>query len=256
MLSVESISSGLGTHIIGRKVFYYPSLDSTMAVARRETKKQVAEGTVVVAGEQTAGRGRLQRSWISPEGSISVSIVLYPEAAYLSKMIMVASLAVVRSIEVVTGLKPVIKWPNDVLIDDKKVCGILLESDVVRGTVNHVILGIGLNVNVDVAGYPEIPVNATSISNEMGEHVSRLRILRQLLIEIEQLYIALPSGKTVYEEWSKRLVTLGQNIRVKSGETIYEGLAESVDIDGSLLLRTSDGSLTKIVAGDLVTLRV
>ena len=128
----------------------------------------------------------MQRSWISPEGSISVSIVLYPEAAYLSKMIMVASLAVVRSIEVVTGLKPVIKWPNDVLINDKKVCGILLESDVVRGTVNHVILGIGLNVNVDVAGYPEIPVNATSISNEMGEHVSRLRILRQLLIEIEQ----------------------------------------------------------------------
>jgi len=256
ILSVESISDGLGTGIIGKKVYYYPSLTSTMEIARREAKQRVVEGTVVVAGEQTEGRGRLQRFWISPEGSISVSVVLYPEAAYLSNMIMVASLAVVHSIEVVSGLKPVIKWPNDVLINDKKVCGILIESGVIKGTVNHVILGIGLNVNVDVARYPEIPENATSISNEMGERVSRLHILRQLLIEIEQLYMALPSGKTVYEEWRKKLVTLGQNVCVKSGETIYEGLAESVDIDGSLLLRTSDDSLTKILAGDVVTLRV
>ena len=254
-LSPTSITDSLGTRFIGQRVIYYPSLTSTMEVARREAQRGAAEGTVIVADEQRGGRGRMKRTWLSPRGSLALSIILYPNVDYLPSLIMLASLAVVRSIETVTGLKSQIKWPNDVLINGKKVCGILIESDVQRNIVEYAIIGIGVNVNLRLADFTDILSTATSLSDELGREVSRLDIMRRLLIEIEGLYLALPAGGAVYEQWRDRLVTLGKRIHVKSGKTTYEGIAESVTEDGSLLLRHQDGSLTKIVAGDVVTLR-
>jgi BirA family biotin operon repressor/biotin-[acetyl-CoA-carboxylase] ligase len=222
-----------------------------MDVARREARQGAAEGTVVLAEEQTAGRGRIKRAWLSPRGSIALSIILRPSPAHLSSLIMVASLAVVHCIEKASNLKAQIKWPNDVLINQKKVCGILIESDVRGKAVDYAIIGIGINVNLKPSDFPEISPTATSLSHELGRELSRLDIIRCLLVETERLYLALPAGESVYQEWRDRLETLGRKVVVSSGEARYEGIAESVASDGSLLLRQADGSLTKIVAGDV-----
>ena len=253
-LSSASITDKLGTRIIGQRAIYHPSVTSTMDVARQEAQQGATEGTAIVVDEQTAGRGRIKRVWLSPRGSIAVSIILYPGVDSLPFLIMLASLSVARSIETVTGLKPQLKWPNDVLVNGKKVCGILIESEVQGDKVNYAIIGIGINVNLRLADFPEIPPDATSLSEETGHEVSRLDIIRQLLLETDSLYLALPDGEAIYEQWRDNLATLGKKVRVSSGNSIHEGIAESVARDGSLLLRHPDGSLMKIVAGD-ITLR-
>ncbi|MFC2002099.1 biotin--[acetyl-CoA-carboxylase] ligase [Chloroflexota bacterium] len=254
-LSADIIGNGLGTRLVGKKIIYHPRVTSTMDIARQEAQQGAAEGTVIIADEQVTGKGRLKRIWLSPGGNVAMSIILYPSISSVSYLIMLASLAVARSIEAVTGLRPQIKWPNDVLINDKKVCGILSESDVRGKRVVYAIIGIGLNVTLELADIPELLATASSLTGELGRGVSRVDVTRQILIEIDRLYSTLPSGEeTVYKEWRDRLVTLGRRVQVKSGTSILEGIAESVVGDGSLLLRLSDGSVTKIIAGD-VTLR-
>jgi len=253
-LSPVLITNNLATRFIGQKVIYHPRLTSTMALARQAARQGAAEGTVVVADEQTAGKGRLKRLWLSPRGSLALSIILYPDMSYLPYLMMLASLAVAHSIEAITGLKAQLKWPNDVLIDDKKVCGILIESDLRGNTVAYAIIGIGINTNFRLTDFPEILPHATSLADKLGKEISRVAVIRHLLVETERLYLALPDGDPIYREWRDRLVTLGRKVQVKSGETFLKGIAESVARDGSLLLRHSNGSSTKIVAGD-VTLR-
>ena len=253
-LSPASTTNNLKTRLVGQRVTYYPTLASTMDVARQEAQQRAAEGTVVIAGKQTAGKGRIKRTWLSPKGNLALSIILYPHVAHLPSLIMLASLALVHSIETVTGLKSQVKWPNDVLVNGRKMCGILIESQVRGNTVDYAIIGIGVNVNLKTADFPEISPTATSLSDELGREIPLLDIIQQVLVEIERLYLALLAGESIYEEWRNSLATLGKEIQVVSGETVYTGIAESVAKDGSLLLRHRDGSLTKIVAGD-ATLR-
>lgn len=250
-LSVEGITAGLGTQIIGQQVIYIDRLPSTMEAARQKVKLGAVEGTTVVAGEQTAGRGRLKRAWLSPEGSIALSVVLYPEISLLPSLVMLASLAVVRSIEHITSLKAGIKWPNDVLINGRKVCGILVENNIRGNTVEYAVIGIGLNVNFSPDEFPEISGTATSLARETGQSVSRLALIRRLLVELDSLYTAVQSGVSLFEAWRDNLITLGQNVRASCGEIVYEGIAESVGRDGGLWLRQPDGSLIKIMAGDV-----
>jgi len=253
-LSVAAITDGLATRFIGQEVTCYPGLPSTNDVAKRRAKAGAKEGTVIVAEEQTAGRGRIKRRWLSPRGSIALSIILYPPLAYLPSLIMVASLAVARSIEQVTGLKAQLKWPNDVLVNGKKVCGILVESDVRGDKVDCAVIGIGININLKLSEFPQIAPMATSLSQELGREVSRREVVQSLLAQAEKLYLALADGDSVFKQWRDRLATLGKKVQVSSEEATYKGTAESVAPDGSLLLRQPDGSLLKIVAGD-VTLR-
>lgn len=249
-LSATSITENLGTRIAGRRVIYYPTLTSTNEIAKLAAQQGAAEGTVIIADEQTSGKGRIKRVWLSPKGNIALSIILYPSVTQLSYLIMLASLAVVHSIETVTGLQSQIKWPNDVLINGKKVCGILTESNVQGNKVIYAIIGIGINVNLK-PDFPEMPPTATSLAREFGGDVSRLEMIKCLLSEIDRLYLALPAGESIYEEWQDRLATIGKKVQVKSGENTLLGVAESVARDGSLLLRQADGNITKIVAGDV-----
>jgi BirA family biotin operon repressor/biotin-[acetyl-CoA-carboxylase] ligase len=247
----EIILSELTTQFIGRNVIYYPSIPSTMDEAKRAATEGAAEGTIVVAEEQTGGRGRLGRVWLSPKGNIAMSLILYPNLEQLPRLNMVASLAVAQAIEKVSRLKAELKWPNDVLIRGKKVCGILVESALRGEDVAWAIVGIGVNVNIDPAS---LPGPATSLSSELGHEVSQAEMLKCLLEELEQLYIALQRREPIYEQWRGQLSTLGKKVRVGWGERVEEGYAESVDSEGHLLLRRSDGSLLKIAAGE-VTLR-
>jgi BirA family biotin operon repressor/biotin-[acetyl-CoA-carboxylase] ligase len=246
-----AITRNLKTEFIGRKVIAYSHLTSTNDIAKRQAKKGAREGTVVLAEEQTAGKGRLKRTWLSPKGSIALSIILHPTPTQLSSLIMVASLAVAHCIEKIGSLKTQLKWPNDILVNEKKVCGILIESDVRGKAVDYAVIGIGLNVNFKPSDFPEIAATATSLSEELGRELPLPELIRCLLVEAEKLYLTLPEGDTVFEEWRDRLVTLGKEVQVSSGKTSYQGTAESVASDGSLFLRQPDGSLIKIVAGDV-----
>ena len=242
------------TRFIGQHVIYYPSLPSTMEVAREAGWQGAVEGTVVVVDEQTAGWGRRQRSWISPQGGIALSIILRPSIQHLPPMIMLASLAVTDAIESVTGLHTGIKWPNDVLIGGKKVCGILIENQMRGSNLEFTVVGIGINVNIDPSVYPEIADIATSLSAELGQPVSRSELLQKLMVEVEKLYLDIKAGQSLHQRWRERMVILGKEVQIIEEGKVEQGVAEDVDVDGSLLLRHSDGSLTRIIAGD-VTLR-
>jgi BirA family biotin operon repressor/biotin-[acetyl-CoA-carboxylase] ligase len=244
---------GLKTRFFGRKALYYPRIESTMDIARREARAGTTEGTVVIAGEQSKGRGRINRSWLTPKGNIALSVVLYPDISQVPYLTMITSLAVTNSIEAITGLKTSIKWPNDILIGRKKVCGILVESELKKKKVVYSIVGVGINVNVK-PDIDDASLSATSLGDELEGEILRTDIINRMLFEMERMYLALPHKNSIHQEWQEKLVTLGKRVTVNSGDTILEGIAESVDESGALLLRQAGGGSTRIVAGD-VTLR-
>jgi BirA family biotin operon repressor/biotin-[acetyl-CoA-carboxylase] ligase len=253
-MDVLSISRELATDFIGQNLLYFASVTSTNDIARQQALGKSPEGTAVIAERQTSGRGRLKREWVSPEGNIAVTVVLYPDRKNLYFLTMLAALAVQRGIEKTTGVKCQLKWPNDVLVNGKKVCGILLESKASVESVDYALVGIGINVNMKIADHPEIAAIATSLALETGSEVSRTELLRNLFIEMEKLYLRLRAGESILAEWRDQLVTLGKKVFVRSGDEAFEGTAESVADDGSLLLRCVDGKLLKFNAGD-VTLK-
>jgi BirA family biotin operon repressor/biotin-[acetyl-CoA-carboxylase] ligase len=252
--SYGSLLAILNTRFIGKNIVYFPRLPSTMDAARDEARHGAAAGTVVIAGEQTGGRGRLQRAWFTPPGNVAFSIVLYPGLADLPYLIMVASLAVARAIENLAGLKTQIKWPNDVFINGKKVSGILVESDVRAGKVAFAVVGIGINVRLRPADIDDIAATATSLENE-GVGASPFELARSVLEEFERLYLNLPDGTKIFTAWRERLVTLGKKVAARSWQSVIDGIAEDVDTSGALLIRRVDGTLERVVAGD-VTLKV
>lgn len=253
-ISPASLTGKLDTRFIGQKVIYFPQLPSTMDVARREARQGASEGTVVIAGEQTSGRGRVKRSWLSPPGNIALSVILYPDVSNLPYLIMIASLAVVHGIESVTGLKADIKWPNDILISSRKVCGILIENEISGAKTARAIIGIGINVSLGDIKIKDSSIPVTSLEKELKQAIVKTDLIKTILVEMERLYLGLPDRESIYSEWQKKLITLGKKVVVQTGSETLEGLAESVDETGALLLRLDDGSATRIVAGD-VTLR-
>jgi BirA family biotin operon repressor/biotin-[acetyl-CoA-carboxylase] ligase len=256
IFSAESIYEALNTKLIGRTVLYSPAVPSTMDVAREAVRNGAADGTVVITDHQTSGRGRLGRGWVSPAGcNLTLSIILYPKLQHLPKLTLVSCLAIARSIEEITFLETSIKWPNDVQIGGKKVSGVLVESDVAGDKVKSAIVGIAVNVNLDIDLIPEIADFATSLKREIGIPVPRLTMLSALLSDFEKVYKDMRKGEPVEVEWKRRLNTLGKQVTVRCGRSVHKGIAENVDQDGNLLLRLLDGKLELISAGD-VTLKV
>ncbi len=240
---------------MGRHLHYYHELPTTMETARELARKGAAEGTVVIAGTQTAGKGRIGRTWISPEGSLAMSVILKPSLKNLPQLVMIASIAVVRAINQFTGLESHIKWPNDVLIKGKKVCGILIENEVKGGSLNFAVIGIGINVNFKPLDFPEIADIATSLSHEAGTEISKVELTSILLFELERLYLDAQAGVPLHREWQQNMETPGKRIKVNTGKTVEQGKAETITENGNLLLRHDDGSLTEIVAGDVTVIK-
>ena len=253
-LNLERVEERLSTQAIARRLIYLTSTTSTQDIARREAEAGAAHGTAVIAEEQTAGRGRLGRSWVSPTGkNIYVTLLLRPELARLRVLGMAAPLAVVRAVESVTGLAPTLKWPNDVLLSGRKLAGVLIDSELSGSAVKYALLGIGVNVNFDIPEGSEIATIATSLKREAGSEVSREDVFAALLNEFEQLYLHAPP-EVIRDAWRQRLETLGREVTVTFRGTVHEGVAEDIGADGSLLLRRADGSQLVVEAGE-VTLR-
>ena len=223
-----------------------------MDVAKALAKKGVEGGTIVIAESQTHGRGRLGRQWFSPKGGIYLTLILKPEIspAYAPRINLMASIAVARAIRNLFGLKAELKWPNDVLIKGKKVCGILAEMEAETDVVNFVNVGIGINANTSVSQYEK---RATSLKEELGKEVSRKEFLNSVLKEINRQQVLLTKGDLL-EEWRSLSATLGREVRIiaPGGEII--GQAIDIDTNGALILKADDGSLNTAIAGDCIHL--
>jgi BirA family biotin operon repressor/biotin-[acetyl-CoA-carboxylase] ligase len=259
--SVASIEKGLTTAFMGRKILYYRSIGSTNDVARELAAQGASEGTLVIADEQTAGKGRLGRRWLAPpDTSLLMSLLFRPRFLALyqaQRLTMICSLAVIEAIEAATGLSAAIKWPNDIVVQGKKAGGILTELGSTGQRLDFAVVGLGLNVNLDfgaVQAMEELAATATSLSQELGREVSRLALLWRILENVEGRYQCLGAGELPHDEWASRLVTLHNYVVVDTPQGVVEGWAEGVDADGALILRANCGERRRVLAGD-VTLR-
>lgn len=259
-LSAENIKAALQTAWLGRQLMYYPTVGSTNDEAQRLAKAGAPEGTLVIADHQTAGRGRLDRRWWSPPGSNLLLSLLFRPAFVAphqaQRLTMVCSLAVCDAVTQVTGLTAAVKWPNDVLVNGHKVCGLLAELGISGSRLDYVVVGIGVNVNADFEGedVPELMASATSLKAELGREVSRLAVLATLLHRVETRYERLRTGALPHDEWQSQLVPVGQQVQVTMPGRVLTGRASGVDADGALLVQRADGKMERVLAGD-VTLR-
>ncbi len=256
-LTLAAIRARLTTRLIGRNLELYETIDSTNTHAVALARAGAPEGTLVLAEEQTAGRGRMGRRWHAPRySSLLLSLLLRPPLLprQAQRATMIVSLAAMRAIAQVSGLRAQVKWPNDVVLGGKKVGGILTELGGRGEQLDYAVVGLGLNVNLNVSGLPDLMYPATSLSTEAGRPISRLELLLALLQEIEAYYGRLLEGWSPHEEWREHLATLGQFVQVGTADEVVEGLAEDVDADGALQVRMKDGILRSVLVGD-VTLR-
>jgi BirA family biotin operon repressor/biotin-[acetyl-CoA-carboxylase] ligase len=235
-----------------QRIYYFPQIGSTMDAARELAKKGAGEGIIVIAEVQTRGRGRLSREWLSPEGGIYFTIILRPKIspAYAPRVNLMAATAVAATIKKLFGLRAELKWPNDVLIAGKKVCGILAEMDAEMDVVNCVNVGIGINANTSI---PQFERTVTSLRDVLGRVISRKELLTALLVEIERRLPSLMKADLL-EEWKKLSATLNRDVRISSlGEEVI-GQAIDIDATGALILKSKDGSLRTVLVGDCIHL--
>ncbi|MCA9871858.1 MAG: biotin--[acetyl-CoA-carboxylase] ligase [Anaerolineae bacterium] len=243
------------TKVIGSTVTVLPVVDSTQTVVQDAAQRGAAEGLVVVAGQQTAGKGRLGRDWWSPaEGGLYVSLLLRPRITpdRLGWITMAVSLGAAEAIEMVCSVRPALKWPNDLTWRGRKLAGVLAEAVFVAGQISYVIAGIGLNVQTDFSQRPDLAMQATSLYKITSQPIPIKLLLETLLARIETHYLALQEGISPQPRWAVRLATLGQTVTITTmaGETLA-GIAERVEDDGRLLLRLADGDARVVSAGDV-----
>ena len=257
-INLEKFQESLHSKRFGRRVLFSRKIKSTSDWAKKLAKIGAEEGTVTVAETQTAGRGRLGREWVSPRGGLWFSIVLQPKlkAREAAKLVFVASLAAAEVLHQKYGLRTETKWPNDVLVDGKKICGILAEMSTEGEKVNFVVLGIGVNANfrADDVLPESVKAHATSIEKEFGKKISLESLLEELLERMETVYGGyLERGfAPLLEEWKRFAEFLGRKVIIANQEERLNGLALDVDIDGALILKLDDGTMKRIFAGDLL----
>ncbi|MBN1833979.1 MAG: biotin--[acetyl-CoA-carboxylase] ligase [Deltaproteobacteria bacterium] len=258
LLLSEEIEPGLRTKIFGRPIIFYSELSSTQDTAKELARKGAKEGTVVIAENQTQGKGRKGREWSSASGQgIQISVILRPRLrpSQSIQIPLVAGVAMAQAIIEVTPLKPRIKWPNDLMIGGKKVGGILTEMNAEIDRIDYVVLGVGLNVNTPQSLFPkEIRRIATSLAEELGGPVSRVRLVQSFLTEFEGLYEEFTTSgfQTIRERWKAMSDTIGAWVELSDmGEGKMKGRVLDMDMEGALLLEKEDQSIERILAGDI-----
>ena len=225
-----------------------------MDVAWELAKGGAAHGTALLAMDQTHGRGRHGRAWVSERGgSLIMSALFRLEAGAVPQLSIIGGLAVVRAILATTGARPSIKWPNDVRLDGKKVCGVLGETRVDTDGAAVAVVGLGLNLDLDVARYPEIRDTATSLRAATGRSIGVPAAAEAVLDALDETYAQAMAGADIVADWRSVLDTLGERIIVGTGASRESGVAEDVAPDGGLLLRRADGSLIKITTDEVLS---
>jgi BirA family biotin operon repressor/biotin-[acetyl-CoA-carboxylase] ligase len=253
-LTAASLGAALAGHPFVTTIAYHPRLGSTNDLAKERASAGAPEGLLVVTDEQTAGRGRMGRSWWAPAGSALLTSVLFRPSlppAQAQQLTMLCALAAAEAITETTALPVDLKWPNDLLIGGRKLAGLLAESSLGADCLDFVVVGLGINVNTDLVDAPPFIIPATSLRLELGHAVDRLALLIACLDGVARRYVRLKEGASPYDEWVSRLVTLGQHVTAHLGNRTLSGLAEGVDMGGALLLRGADGSVHRLLAADV-----
>jgi len=251
LLNLAALEAGLARVTLGHPLIYHPALDSTNSTAMDLARQGAAEGMLITTDDQMAGRGRMGRAWQSlPNEQLALSLVLHPTFPP-HFLVMASALAVAEAIEMTTGLRPGIKWPNDVLVNGRKVCGILIETS---GTI--AVLGIGVNVNGSLAHSPTLTARATTLADALGHPIAREPLFIEIVRRLDNLYAALKAGgeraqRLLRDSWRARLVTLGQHVTIQQADTTLTGVAQDVDESGALILAADDGTRHTITWGDV-----
>ena len=257
ILLPHEIKSGLNTKYIGGEVIYYNSIDSTNDAAKKIAGEKKAHGTVVVAEKQTRGKGRMGRQWFSALGrDLLFSVILYPKASVVkvAQISMLAAVAVTEALNKTFGVKSGIKWPNDLLVDGKKICGVLLEMSAEADCMRYVILGIGINVNSDKSDWTnEIIDRTTSLKLVLGKNISRVEVLKSVLEELELWYEKWCDFgfDPVLDKWRALCVSQKKRATVKTLEKEYIGWIEGIDDEGALVLKLDDGTKKVFFSADV-----
>ena len=248
----------LKTKYMGKELHYFDEVNSTNEKAN-ELAANVEEGTVIIAKKQKKGIGRFGREWISPKGGIYVSVILKPKISPIDapKITLITGIAVAKVIRKL-GLDAKLKWPNDVLIQGKKVGGILTSMSTKDGKVDYIIVGIGINANIHISIFPkELQESATSLKEEFKKEVLMEKVIEDILHEVEINYETFKKGKFAYllNQWKRLSDTIGKKVKIKMRTEVIEGEAVGVNRDGALIMKLEDGSLKNIIAGECIHLR-
>ena len=256
VMSKAEIDSLVDTKWAGKNVIYYDETDSTNNRAKEAGNNKDPHGTLFVADMQMAGKGRRGRVWKSPSGSsIYMTILLYPDIPPVKapQLTLIMAIAVAEGIREVTGLETKIKWPNDIVVNGKKICGILTEMSTEIDYINHVVIGIGINVNME--SFPEdIAKTATSLRIEAGKEFRRFELIAAIMEHFEKAYEAVCEAgnlEPIMEDYNRLLVNCGRRVRVLEPEHEYDALALGIDKTGELQVECEDGSRKSVFAGEV-----
>lgn len=253
----SEIQHGLKTQYLGKKIIYEDTVGSTMDVAFRLGVEGAVEGTVICAEAQTKGKGRLGRQWNSPKGKgIYMSVLLRPSLppTEVAQLTLLAAVAVCEAVRRKTGVLARIKWPNDILVDNRKLAGILTELSAETDRVRFVVIGIGINVNTPLS---LLPPQATSLKEETQQKFSRVELLQEILYELETWYELLKKDgfAPVVARWKELSATLGRRVRLIDPSGEIEGEAVDLDKTGRLMIRNDAGLIVSKISGDVVQVR-
>ena len=255
------LSAKLDTQILGRPLHFFPLIDSTNTYAARLAREGAPEGTIIVADSQSGGKGRLGRSWVSPPSvNLYLSVILRPpvSTAVAPQLNLLAAIAVADAVSETTRLSPAIKWPNDVLVAEKKVCGILAEMQTDAEGLRAVIVGIGVNINAPLSAFPEeLRDKASSLLITGGQTIDRSTFTASLLTHLEKSYVLWLQGgfsalRSRWEQYAAHL--LGTRISVAAPEGTVIGTVLGLDSDGALLVKGDNGERHRLLAGDVTVL--
>lgn len=257
LLYPELIRFRLNTSVIGNQIVHHTSTGSTNDDARELALKDAPDGTVIVAHTQTNGRGRCNRTWESTPGkSIAVSIILRPQRkkpreAY--QFTMMTAVAVIEAVDRIPGISASIKWPNDILIHDTKVAGILTELNGEMDMIRHLIIGVGINVNQDSADFPDSLPHAGSLKQAAGRSIDRLSLLQTFLARLDHRYTHLLNGgfDDIFAIWKQRCYSIGKRVSFDSGSIAGYGTVADITSDGGLQIKRDEGSTLTLFSGDI-----
>ena len=255
LLLPHKLKDKLNTNYIGREIHYFREVDSTNEVAKKLARKGAPEGTVVIAESQRSGKGRRGKKWLSPLGGAWLSIILRPNTLPINapQLTFIAGVAAAQTIKEEYGLDAGIKWPNDVLIDSKKVCGVLTEISAEIDTIDYIVTGIGIDANIDVDLLPpELKDTTTSLKSELNRDISRMILVQKFLGNFETMYDSFKEGNfhKILRKWRQLSKTIGKKVEIRKGTEFVRGEAVGVNSKGALILELEDGTLQKIISGE------
>jgi BirA family biotin operon repressor/biotin-[acetyl-CoA-carboxylase] ligase len=252
----QQLREGWECQIAGREIYCLAETSSTNHVALNLGRQGAPEGAVVLADAQTAGRGRMGRTWIAPPGSSLLFSILFrpPEEPPAFQTVMAVALGILRGLQAGVGLQARLKWPNDLLIAGRKAGGLLAEGEREPGVPGFLVVGVGINVNFTPSRVEGIPPQATSVSEAMGGSVERCDLLRHILQGVDEEYAWFVRGRSPHARWCEALATLGAEVEVEvAGERLH-GRAERADEEGALWVREAGAAPRRILAGDVIHL--